>query len=176
MWVCGARGQSHTAHSLFRFAMTTTEVYSPTTASNPKLSWFRVPSEHLDKTRFGIKLCEVVSSNTCHSVWCFQDWVNINTQGHQQNRPRKVQLGFTVSRGQFCPALHGSSPSFFSLDSLQEVTERKWKCCNTTVATCHSYYCNMMSRGQLMFLWPFRWKEEVEVIALWPLMNAPILH
>ncbi|CAF94495.1 unnamed protein product [Tetraodon nigroviridis] len=42
--------------------MTTTEVYSPTTASNPKLSWFLVPSEHLDQTRFGIKLCEVVLS------------------------------------------------------------------------------------------------------------------
>lgn len=44
--------------------MTTSGVYSPTTASNPKLLWFLVPSELLDQTRFGIKLCEVVSSKT----------------------------------------------------------------------------------------------------------------
>ncbi|TNN02053.1 hypothetical protein fugu_009540 [Takifugu bimaculatus] len=45
-----------------RFTMPTNEVYSPTTASNPKLSWFLIPSEHLDQTRFGIKLCEVLLS------------------------------------------------------------------------------------------------------------------
>lgn len=56
--------------SLPRSTMTTTQVYSSTTASKPKLSWFLVPSEHLNKTRFGIKLCEVVSSKTCCSVWC----------------------------------------------------------------------------------------------------------
>lgn len=50
--------------------MTTTPVYSPTTASKPQLSCFRVPSEHLDKRRFGIKLCEVVSLEPRRSFCC----------------------------------------------------------------------------------------------------------
>lgn len=60
--------------SLSRSTMTTSPVYSSTTASNPKASWFLVPSEQLDKTRFGIKLCEVVSSETRGSVWCCQKY------------------------------------------------------------------------------------------------------
>ncbi|XP_041843746.1 CKLF-like MARVEL transmembrane domain-containing protein 6 [Melanotaenia boesemani] len=38
------------------------EVYSPTTAPNPKSSLFMVPSEHLDYKRFGLKATEVVLS------------------------------------------------------------------------------------------------------------------
>ncbi|XP_036929248.1 CKLF-like MARVEL transmembrane domain-containing protein 6 [Acanthopagrus latus] len=38
------------------------QVYSPTTAPNPKASWFMVPSENLDKIRFGIKVVEVLFS------------------------------------------------------------------------------------------------------------------
>ncbi|XP_008321196.1 CKLF-like MARVEL transmembrane domain-containing protein 6 [Cynoglossus semilaevis] len=38
------------------------EVYSPTTAPNPKSSWCLVPSKHLDKTRFVVKLMEVLLS------------------------------------------------------------------------------------------------------------------
>ncbi|KAM9353582.1 CKLF-like MARVEL transmembrane domain-containing protein 6 [Symphorus nematophorus] len=38
------------------------EVYSPTTAPNPKSSWLRVPSDNLDKTRCGIKVLEVLLS------------------------------------------------------------------------------------------------------------------
>lgn len=62
LWCFGTVGRSNPALSIFRFIMPTNEVYSPTTASNPKLSWFLIPSEHLDQTRFRIKLCEVVSS------------------------------------------------------------------------------------------------------------------
>ncbi|XP_026227370.1 CKLF-like MARVEL transmembrane domain-containing protein 6 [Anabas testudineus] len=39
-----------------------TEVYSATTVSNPKTSWFSMPSEYLDKDRFGIKIAEVLLS------------------------------------------------------------------------------------------------------------------
>lgn len=56
--------------SVFRSTMTSTPVYSPTTASKPQLSCFRVPSEHLDKRRFGIKLCEVVSLEPRRSFCC----------------------------------------------------------------------------------------------------------
>nr|XP_020473078.1 CKLF-like MARVEL transmembrane domain-containing protein 6 [Monopterus albus] len=42
--------------------MATSGVYSPTTAPNPKSSWCLVPSDHLDKTRFAVKLIEVVLS------------------------------------------------------------------------------------------------------------------
>ncbi|XP_044214478.1 CKLF-like MARVEL transmembrane domain-containing protein 6 [Thunnus albacares] len=42
--------------------MATTEVYSSTTAPNPKSSCFMVPSEHLDKIRFLIKVLEVLLS------------------------------------------------------------------------------------------------------------------
>ncbi|KAM7382805.1 hypothetical protein PAMP_002512 [Pampus punctatissimus] len=42
--------------------MATTEVYSATTAPNPKDSCFKVPSEHLDKVRFSIKVLEVLLS------------------------------------------------------------------------------------------------------------------
>lgn len=38
------------------------EVYSSTTAPNPKSSWCLVPSEHLDRIRFVVKLAEVVFS------------------------------------------------------------------------------------------------------------------
>ncbi|XP_008300192.1 CKLF-like MARVEL transmembrane domain-containing protein 6 [Stegastes partitus] len=38
------------------------EVYSPTTAPNPKTSWLLVPSEHLDKPRFILKVLEVLLS------------------------------------------------------------------------------------------------------------------
>uniref|UniRef100_A0A671TTN9 CKLF-like MARVEL transmembrane domain containing 6 n=1 Tax=Sparus aurata TaxID=8175 RepID=A0A671TTN9_SPAAU len=38
------------------------QVYSPTTAPNPKDSWFMVPSDNLDKIRFGIKVVEVLFS------------------------------------------------------------------------------------------------------------------
>lgn len=43
--------------------MATTEVYSPTTAPNPKASCFLVPSEYLDTVRFTLKVLQVVSSN-----------------------------------------------------------------------------------------------------------------
>ncbi|XP_004078477.1 CKLF-like MARVEL transmembrane domain-containing protein 6 [Oryzias latipes] len=36
-----------------------TEVYAPTTVSNPKSSWFLVPSKLLDKVQFGLKAAEV---------------------------------------------------------------------------------------------------------------------
>lgn len=39
-----------------------TEVYAPTTAPNPKSSFFMVPYEHLDKVRFIIKVLEVLLS------------------------------------------------------------------------------------------------------------------
>ncbi|XP_062278086.1 LOW QUALITY PROTEIN: CKLF-like MARVEL transmembrane domain-containing protein 6 [Scomber scombrus] len=39
-----------------------TEVYSPTTVSNPKSSIFLVPTDHLDMIRFIIKVLEVVLS------------------------------------------------------------------------------------------------------------------
>lgn len=48
--------------------MATTEVYSPTTAPNPKASWFLVPSEHLDTVRFTLKVFQVVSSNAVRPV------------------------------------------------------------------------------------------------------------
>ncbi|CAB1425642.1 unnamed protein product [Pleuronectes platessa] len=35
------------------------EVYSATTAPNPKSSWCQVPSERLDKLRFLVKVSEV---------------------------------------------------------------------------------------------------------------------
>ena len=54
--------------SLCSFIMAS-QVYSPTTAPNPKASWFMVPSENLDKIRFGIKVVEVVSSNVLN---CFR--------------------------------------------------------------------------------------------------------
>ncbi|XP_029283503.1 LOW QUALITY PROTEIN: CKLF-like MARVEL transmembrane domain-containing protein 6 [Cottoperca gobio] len=38
------------------------EVYSPTTAPNPKSSWFLVPSENLDKVRCGVKAIAVLLS------------------------------------------------------------------------------------------------------------------
>lgn len=37
-------------------------VYAPTTAPNPKSSWFTVPSENLDKIHFIIKIFEVLLS------------------------------------------------------------------------------------------------------------------
>ncbi|XP_022076002.1 CKLF-like MARVEL transmembrane domain-containing protein 6 [Acanthochromis polyacanthus] len=39
------------------------EVYSATTAPNPKSSWFVVPTEHLDKTRFILKIFQVLLSS-----------------------------------------------------------------------------------------------------------------
>uniref|UniRef100_A0A3P9M1W1 MARVEL domain-containing protein n=1 Tax=Oryzias latipes TaxID=8090 RepID=A0A3P9M1W1_ORYLA len=39
-----------------------TEVYAPTTVSNPKSSWFLVPSKFLDKVQFGLKAAEVLLS------------------------------------------------------------------------------------------------------------------
>lgn len=54
--------------SLCSFIMAS-QVYSPTTAPNPKDSWFMVPSDNLDKIRFGIKVVEVVSSNV---LKCFR--------------------------------------------------------------------------------------------------------
>ncbi|KAM4580120.1 CKLF-like MARVEL transmembrane domain-containing protein 6 [Odontesthes bonariensis] len=42
--------------------MPSTEVYAATTAPNPKSSWFLVPSEHLDKVRFILKITQVVLS------------------------------------------------------------------------------------------------------------------
>ncbi|XP_061573718.1 CKLF-like MARVEL transmembrane domain-containing protein 6 [Cololabis saira] len=42
--------------------MAANTVYSATTAPNPKSSWFKVPSERLDKVRFGIKIVEVLLS------------------------------------------------------------------------------------------------------------------
>ncbi|XP_028436247.1 CKLF-like MARVEL transmembrane domain-containing protein 6 [Perca flavescens] len=39
-----------------------TDVYSPTTAPNPKSSWFTVPSDTLDKLRCGVKVVEVLLS------------------------------------------------------------------------------------------------------------------
>lgn len=53
--------------------MTQDQVYSPTTASKPQLSWFPVPSKLLDKRRFGIKLCEVVSSRRRRSLCCWSE-------------------------------------------------------------------------------------------------------
>ncbi|XP_029359758.1 CKLF-like MARVEL transmembrane domain-containing protein 6 [Echeneis naucrates] len=38
------------------------EVYAPTTSPNPKSSWCLIPSEHLDKVRFLLKVGEVVLS------------------------------------------------------------------------------------------------------------------
>ncbi|XP_069581784.1 CKLF-like MARVEL transmembrane domain-containing protein 6, partial [Brachyistius frenatus] len=38
------------------------EVYSTTTAPNPKSSCFTVPSEHLDRTRFFLKVMQVLLS------------------------------------------------------------------------------------------------------------------
>ncbi|XP_034409066.1 CKLF-like MARVEL transmembrane domain-containing protein 6 [Cyclopterus lumpus] len=38
------------------------DVYSPTTAPNPKSSWIRVPSEALEKVRCGVKVIEVLLS------------------------------------------------------------------------------------------------------------------
>ncbi|XP_060936524.1 CKLF-like MARVEL transmembrane domain-containing protein 6 [Limanda limanda] len=38
------------------------EVYTPTTAPNPKTSWLQVPSERLDARRFVVKVCEVIFS------------------------------------------------------------------------------------------------------------------
>nr|XP_046255406.1 CKLF-like MARVEL transmembrane domain-containing protein 6 [Scatophagus argus]XP_046255407.1 CKLF-like MARVEL transmembrane domain-containing protein 6 [Scatophagus argus] len=42
--------------------MDTTEVYSPTTAPNPKSSCFIIPSENLEMSRFVIKVFELVLS------------------------------------------------------------------------------------------------------------------
>ncbi|XP_072249579.1 CKLF-like MARVEL transmembrane domain-containing protein 6 [Leuresthes tenuis] len=42
--------------------MASTEVYTATTAPNPKSSCFMVPSEHLDKIRFGLKIVQVLLS------------------------------------------------------------------------------------------------------------------
>uniref|UniRef100_A0A3Q3WXL8 MARVEL domain-containing protein n=1 Tax=Mola mola TaxID=94237 RepID=A0A3Q3WXL8_MOLML len=42
--------------------MATAEVYNPTTAPNPRSACLTVPSENLDRTRFGIKVCEVLLS------------------------------------------------------------------------------------------------------------------
>ncbi|XP_028254731.1 CKLF-like MARVEL transmembrane domain-containing protein 6 [Parambassis ranga] len=42
--------------------MAMSEVYSPTTAPNPKSSWCVVPSQYLDKIRFAIKVSEVLLS------------------------------------------------------------------------------------------------------------------
>ncbi|XP_031164228.1 CKLF-like MARVEL transmembrane domain-containing protein 6 [Sander lucioperca] len=39
-----------------------TDVYSPTTAPNPKSSWFIVPSANLDTVRCGVKVMEVLLS------------------------------------------------------------------------------------------------------------------
>ncbi|KAF1388558.1 hypothetical protein PFLUV_G00091520 [Perca fluviatilis] len=39
-----------------------TDVYSPTTAPNPKSSWFTVPSDSLDTVRCGVKGLEVLLS------------------------------------------------------------------------------------------------------------------
>ncbi|KAK2845192.1 hypothetical protein Q5P01_011851 [Channa striata] len=65
--------------------MATTDVYSPTTAPNPKTSWCLVPSKHLDKIRFLVKtgavllsfvafiLEEVVSSCiSCSALYFFE--------------------------------------------------------------------------------------------------------
>lgn len=65
--VCCVWGQWDIFLRLSPFSSIMAEVYSPTTVPNPKSSWFIVPSQHLDKTRFGVKVCEVVSSH--HSVW-----------------------------------------------------------------------------------------------------------
>nr|XP_019966575.1 PREDICTED: CKLF-like MARVEL transmembrane domain-containing protein 6 [Paralichthys olivaceus] len=61
------------------------EVYSPTTAPNPKSSWCLVPSQHLDKVRFLIKVTEVMfsfvafileevvsSCNSCFALYSFE--------------------------------------------------------------------------------------------------------
>ncbi|XP_069392895.1 CKLF-like MARVEL transmembrane domain-containing protein 6 [Paralichthys olivaceus] len=61
------------------------EVYSPTTAPNPKSSWCLVPSQHLDKVRFLIKVTEVMfsfvafileevvsSCNSCFALYFFE--------------------------------------------------------------------------------------------------------
>ncbi|XP_073341354.1 CKLF-like MARVEL transmembrane domain-containing protein 6 [Pagrus major] len=63
------------------------QVYSPTTAPNPKASWIMVPSENLDKIRFVIKVGEVLLSfvafileevvsncysNSCNSLYFFE--------------------------------------------------------------------------------------------------------
>lgn len=42
--------------------MTTTEVYGATTAPNPRSSCFQVPSDHLDWTRFTLKVLQVLLS------------------------------------------------------------------------------------------------------------------
>lgn len=48
-----------------------------------------------------------------------------------------------------CPAVDQPSPQFPLLDSLQELSERKWKCCMSIVTTCHSElcWCVWMKRG-----------------------------
>ncbi|XP_034466655.1 CKLF-like MARVEL transmembrane domain-containing protein 6 [Hippoglossus hippoglossus] len=61
------------------------EVYSVTTAPNPKSSWFQVPSERLDKRRFVVKVIEVIfsfvafileevvsSCNSCFALYFFE--------------------------------------------------------------------------------------------------------
>lgn len=73
--------------------MTTTEVYSPTTASKPKLSWFLVPSAHLDETRFWIKLCEVVSLKT--PWWSKQNapvWASFTSSEWERSEASGVHL------------------------------------------------------------------------------------
>ncbi|XP_042346570.1 CKLF-like MARVEL transmembrane domain-containing protein 6 [Plectropomus leopardus] len=60
-------------------------VYTPTTAPNPKSSWFAVPSENMDKIRFIVKIIEVLlsfvafiteevvnSCITCSSLYFFE--------------------------------------------------------------------------------------------------------
>ncbi|XP_059195957.1 CKLF-like MARVEL transmembrane domain-containing protein 6 [Centropristis striata] len=61
------------------------EVYASTTAPNPKASWFIVPSENLDKVRFGLKVIQVLlslvafvleemvsSCSSCSSLYFFE--------------------------------------------------------------------------------------------------------
>ncbi|CAJ1061233.1 CKLF-like MARVEL transmembrane domain-containing protein 6 [Xyrichtys novacula] len=42
--------------------MASSAVYSPTTESHPKSSWCLVPSDHLDTSRFGLKVVQVLLS------------------------------------------------------------------------------------------------------------------